>query len=184
MDVIEKTFAGQSEWWFHRPMAPIMSRVLEERLDDVTAPGTKPWGHLDGSASCEKPPSPPPWEPSLAPSCCTASSSHPAATAPPPASPACPLLLMPERRKQMVVNLKSARAETQTGTQPYRLQFFLFLLFTFWITAVRGVLLVLFVFLFLLLFHHLISVHLRLRLFKKYHYYWKDTTLFVKNSNC
>lgn len=55
---------------------------------------------------------------------------------------------------------KSTSAEKRTGTQPYRLQFLLFLLFTFWITAVRGVFLILFVFLFLLLFHHLISVHL------------------------
>lgn len=69
------------------------------RCDDVTDPGMKPWDHLDGSASCGRPPSLPQREPSLAPSCCTASSAHPAASAPPPVSPACPRLLMPERRK-------------------------------------------------------------------------------------
>lgn len=126
----------------------------------ITDPGMKPWGHLDGSASCGRPPSPPQWEPSLVPSCCTASSSHPAAAAPPPASPACPLLLMPERRKQMGVTQRSPPEKTWRRTQPYRLQLLLFLLFTLWITAVRGVFLVLFVFLFLLLFHHFISVHL------------------------
>lgn len=128
--------------------------------DGVTGQGMKPWDHLDGSASCGRPPSPPQWGPSPAPNCCMASSSHPAAAAHPSASPACPLLLMPERRKQTGGQPEtSTRAETQTTLQPYLLQLLLFLLFTFWITAVRSVFLVLFL-LFLLLFHHLISVHL------------------------
>lgn len=153
----------KSKRWLHRATALVTSRVLLGTVgwcNAITDPGMKPWGHLDGSASCGRPPSPPQWEPSLVPSCCTASSSHPAAAAPPPASPACPLLLMPERRKQMVVTRRSPPEKTWRRTQPYRLQLLLFLLFTLWITAVRGVFLVLFVFLFLLLFHHFISVHL------------------------
>lgn len=180
-DITEKTLAGRiSQRWFHRAGALVAPRgVLQGRLDgcrdaDVTGPGMKPWDHLGGSASCGRPPSPPHWGPLLGPDCCTAASSHPAAAARPPASPSCPLLLTPERRKPSGGQPeKSTRADVQTETWPHLLQFLLFLLFTFWIAAVRSVFLVLFVFLFLLLFHHLIPVHLRMTF----------TSLFLRKPN-